>query len=55
MNGVTLVTGGTGHLGRPVVDLLRTTGSELRVLSRRPGTDHAMGDLAAGDGARRSR
>ncbi|MEG3630368.1 SDR family oxidoreductase [Streptomyces poriticola] len=31
----TLVTGGTGTLGRPVVELLRADGHEVRVLSRR--------------------
>jgi uncharacterized protein YbjT (DUF2867 family) len=35
-----LVTGGTGSLGRRVVDRLRAAGREVRVLSRsgRPGT-----------------
>jgi uncharacterized protein YbjT (DUF2867 family) len=47
---LTLVTGGTGHLGRPVVDLLRESGHEARVLSRRAGRGHAIGDLTTGAG-----
>jgi len=45
-----LVTGGTGVLGRRVVDLLEQKGVEARVLSRggRPGT--IRGDLLTGDG-----
>ena len=45
-----LVTGGTGSLGRRVVDRLRGTGQEVRVLSRsgRPGT--VGGDLLTGEG-----
>ena len=45
-----LVTGGTGVLGRRVVDLLEHTGVETRVLSRgsRPGT--IRGDLLTGEG-----
>jgi len=45
-----LVTGGTGSLGRRVVDRLRATGREVRVLSRsgRPGT--IKGDLTTGAG-----
>lgn len=45
-----LVTGGTGRLGRHVVDALRTRGHGVRILSRRPGPDHAVGDLATGEG-----
>lgn len=45
-----LVTGGTGTLGRPTVRLLRTTGHELRVLSRKPGPGRVVGDLATGQG-----
>jgi uncharacterized protein YbjT (DUF2867 family) len=45
-----LVTGGTGRLGRSTVDVLRNRGHEVRVLSRRPGTDHAVGDLTTGEG-----
>ena len=40
-----LVTGGTGDLGRPTVDLLRRHGHDVRVLSRRPGSGHVVGDL----------
>ena len=45
-----LVTGGTGSLGRRVVDRLRAAGRDVRVLSRseRPGT--ASGDLLTGKG-----
>lgn len=45
-----LVTGGTGTLGRRVVDRLRAVGHETRVLSRsgRPGT--VTGDLLTGEG-----
>jgi uncharacterized protein YbjT (DUF2867 family) len=45
-----LVTGGTGRLGRRVVDLLRAEGLEPRVMSRsgRPGT--TKGDLLTGEG-----
>lgn len=45
-----LVTGGTGVLGRLVVDRLRGAGHEVRVLSRsgRPGT--IQGDLLTGAG-----
>jgi uncharacterized protein YbjT (DUF2867 family) len=45
-----LVTGGTGGLGRPTVDRLRAAGHDVRVLSRRPGTGHVVGDLATGAG-----
>lgn len=40
-----LVTGGTGTLGRPTVDLLRAAGHDVRVLSRSTG-----GDLSTGAG-----
>jgi uncharacterized protein YbjT (DUF2867 family) len=45
-----LVTGGTGRLGRQVVDRLRAEGLEPRVMSRssRPGT--IKGDLLTGEG-----
>ena len=45
-----LVTGGTGVLGRPVVERLGSAGVETRVLSRtgRPGT--IWGDLSTGAG-----
>ncbi|MBX3195044.1 MAG: NAD(P)H-binding protein [Microbacteriaceae bacterium] len=45
-----LVTGGTGRLGRHAVDSLRSRGHDVRVLSRRPGDDHVVGDLATGEG-----
>ncbi len=45
-----LVTGGTGRLGRHVVDALRSRGHAVRILSRRPGTDHEVGDLSTGAG-----
>ncbi|MEX3106792.1 MULTISPECIES: SDR family oxidoreductase [unclassified Streptomyces] len=47
-----LVTGGTGTLGRPVVERLRAGGHEVRALSRR-GPDHAV-DLTAGGPALRT-
>jgi len=46
----TLVTGGTGHLGRPTVEALRARGHDVRILSRRPGEGHAVADLASGAG-----
>lgn len=45
-----LVTGGTGGLGRPTVDRLRSAGHDVRVLSRRPGAGRVVGDLASGAG-----
>lgn len=49
-----LVTGGTGHLGTKVVDLLLEAGNDVRVLARSPGDDPRVewirGDLATGDG-----
>lgn len=45
-----LVTGGTGRLGRPTVAALRSRGLALRILSRRPGDDHVVADLATGEG-----
>lgn len=45
-----LVTGGTGGLGRPTVELLRSAGHEPRVLSRKPGRGHVLGDLTTGEG-----
>jgi uncharacterized protein YbjT (DUF2867 family) len=49
-----LVTGGTGHLGRKVVELLLRDGHRVRVLARHPGGDRAVnwieGDLSTGEG-----
>lgn len=45
-----LVTGGTGTLGRPTVDLLRRAGHDVRILSRTPGDGRAVGDLRTGAG-----
>ena len=45
-----LVTGGTGTLGRPTVDLLHAAGHDVRVLSRTPGEGRAVGDVSTGEG-----
>ena len=49
-----LVTGGTGHLGRDIVSLLKDQGHHVRVLARTSGGDPAVewirGDLATGRG-----
>jgi uncharacterized protein YbjT (DUF2867 family) len=51
-----LVVGGTGVLGRVVVDQLLTSGANLRILSRgrrrhqRSDVEHVIGDLRTGDG-----
>jgi uncharacterized protein YbjT (DUF2867 family) len=50
-----LVTGGTGTLGRPVVQRLRDAGAHVTVLSRHPGQasegiSYAVGDLSTGEG-----
>jgi uncharacterized protein YbjT (DUF2867 family) len=55
----TLLTGGTGTLGRHVLPLLRDTGHELRVLtrgSRTPehGAEYVTGDLRTGTGIERA-
>ena len=47
-----LVTGGTGRLGLPTVARLRTAGHDVRVLSRREGEGHVIGDLRSGVGIR---
>src|SRR5258708_9175029 len=54
-NELILVTGGTGNLGRRVVDRLRKAGRKVRVLSRgvheaTDGIEYAVGDLARGEG-----
>jgi uncharacterized protein YbjT (DUF2867 family) len=55
MEATTLVTGGTGTLGRRVVPRLRAAGYSVRVLSRHghpseDGVDYVTGDLATGQG-----
>lgn len=53
---LTLVTGGTGHLGRDIVDRLVRDGRRVRVFARSPGmrsdVEWAAGDLATGAGLR---
>jgi uncharacterized protein YbjT (DUF2867 family) len=49
---VILVTGGTGTLGRPIVNRLRNDGRDVRVLSRRAGPGRIVGDLTTGNGIR---
>jgi uncharacterized protein YbjT (DUF2867 family) len=44
-----LVTGGTGALGRPTVELLKIAGHDVRVLSRKPGAEY-RGDVTTGTG-----
>lgn len=55
---LTLVTGGTGHLGRDIVDRLARDGRRVRVLARSQGTrsdiEWAVGDLATGAGLRQA-
>lgn len=53
--GLILVTGGTGGLGRRVVPRLRAAGREVRVLSRgrhdsAEGIEYVRGDLTTGEG-----
>lgn len=55
MTSTTLITGGTGTLGRHVVPLLREAGASLRVLSRKPhepldDVRYVTGDLRTDDG-----
>jgi uncharacterized protein YbjT (DUF2867 family) len=57
--GLVLVTGGTGTLGRLVVERLRDRGRDVRVLSRHPreagdGAQFVRGDVVAGDGLRQA-
>jgi len=53
---LTLVTGGTGHLGRDIVDRLSRAGHRVRVFARSSGArtdvEWAIGDLATGTGLR---
>ena len=53
-DGLVLVTGGTGHLGAPLVERLLARGRRVRVFTRHPGADPrvqwAAGDLATGAG-----
>src|SRR3569623_2155295 len=53
---LTLVTGGTGHLGRDIVDRLVRDGRRVRVFARAPGArsdvEWAIGDLATVAGLR---
>lgn len=55
---LTLVTGGTGHLGRDIVDRLVRNGRRVRVFARSPGTrsdvEWTIGDLATGAGLRQA-
>lgn len=48
--GIFLVTGGTGVLGRIIVERLREQGHQTRVLSRRAGAGTHIGDLETGAG-----
>lgn len=55
MTASVLVTGGTGTLGRPVVQRLRDAGASVTVLSRRSreaaeGIRYVAGDLSTGEG-----
>ncbi|WP_280331557.1 SDR family oxidoreductase [Nocardia wallacei] len=45
-----LVTGGTGKLGRAVVERLNDRECDVRVLSRTPGAGRVVGDLRRGAG-----
>jgi uncharacterized protein YbjT (DUF2867 family) len=45
-----LITGGTGTLGRPTVERLRANRRPIRILSRRAGADHVLGDVTTGAG-----
>ena len=53
---LTLVTGGTGHLGRDIVGRMVRAGRRVRVFARSPGSrsdvEWAAGDLATGAGLR---
>jgi uncharacterized protein YbjT (DUF2867 family) len=45
-----LITGGTGRLGRHVVETLRSRSLDHRILSRKAGDGHAVADLDTGEG-----
>lgn len=45
-----LIAGGTGALGKLIVERMRPSGHEIRVLSRRPGAGTHVGDLQTGAG-----
>jgi len=52
---MTLVTGGTGFIGRHVLERLAKTGEHVRALIRRPadlppGVEPVRGDLVSGEG-----
>src|SRR6188472_2040099 len=47
-----LVTGGTGHLGRVVVENLKTDGHRVRILARHPGDDPTVEWISADLGHR---
>src|SRR5882724_4655948 len=53
---IVLVTGGTGHLGRGLVERLVRSGQRVRVFARSPRDDSDVewvrGDLATGEGLR---
>lgn len=44
------VAGGTSGPGVPLVELLQSNGRDVRVLSRKPGNAHFVGDLSKGVG-----
>jgi nucleoside-diphosphate-sugar epimerase len=50
-----LVTGGTGNVGRHVVDQLRASGARFRVMTRDPGAARLLAEIEVvrGDGVRR--
>ena len=50
MEGMILVTGATGTLGRDLVPLLRERGADVATLNRTPGTGHRVADLETGGG-----
>jgi len=50
MDGMILVTGATGTLGRELVPVLHERGADVATLSRSPGGDHRVADLQTGSG-----